>query len=54
MSGLFKKPKTPKPPPVAPAPDDELDQISEERKAQRMYGRRGRAATALSEGNKLG
>jgi|2_EtaG_2_1085320.scaffolds.fasta_scaffold00765_2 hypothetical protein len=56
MSKLFKskKPPAPEPEPVAPIPDEELDQVAQERDYQRRYGGRGRVGTVLSAGGKLG
>ncbi len=51
MAKLFK-PKMPKieETPIAPIPDDETEQMSQERKYQRRYGGRGRSGTVLQQG----
>ena len=56
MSKMFggKTPKEPAPVPVAPIPDDELEQANQEREYQRKYGRRGRSGTVLTGDSKLG
>ena len=38
-----KKPPTAAPEPVAPVPDEELDQIAQQRDYQRRYGGKGRS-----------
>ena len=40
--------------PIAPIPDDQIEQANQERDYQRKYGKRGRSGTVLSTGNKLG
>lgn len=51
MSGLFKKPKVPKPEPVQPVPDE---QEIEQRRKRNMESRRRRGGTLLSAGDRLG